>query len=68
MELKGEGGGYRILASLEYPFNSIHENLVQHPSNYITIGLIQYWSQFRQNVKQQHLINKSLISIINRCH
>ena len=32
------GGGINILASCEYPF-IVHENLAQHPSNYISIFL-----------------------------
>ena len=43
--VEGEGMGYRvlmggiiILASCEYQFNKVHENLVQHPSNNISIN------------------------------
>ena len=30
-------GGYRYISQLEGPFNRVGENMVQHPSNYISI-------------------------------
>ena len=33
----GVKGGVVILASCEYYFIRVHENLLQHPSNYISI-------------------------------
>ena len=38
--IKGVDWGY-ILASWEYYFIRVHENLVHHPSNYISIDLFQ---------------------------
>ncbi len=39
MSLKGE---IDILASWEYNFISVHENLVQYPSNNISINTLHY--------------------------
>ena len=33
----GVGNGYRYLACWDYHFNTVHEILVQHPSNYIDL-------------------------------
>ena len=33
----GVGNGYRYLACWDYHFNRVHENLVQHLSNYIDL-------------------------------
>ena len=35
----GRGVGIVVLASSEYYFISVHENLVQHPKNNISFGL-----------------------------
>ena len=39
--VKGVDGGIVILVSCEHHFIRVHENLVQHPSNNISIGLLE---------------------------
>ena len=36
-----------ILASKEYHFNRVHEIMMQHPSNYISIPLLRWGSSGR---------------------
>ena len=38
--VKGVDGWYRYLVSCEYYLNRVYENMVQHPSNDISIGFI----------------------------
>ena len=52
------GWGIIILASWEYQHIRVHENLVQHPNNYISICIVQITDSHTLSSNKDNYVHK----------